>query len=120
LEKTYSPVYPDSWSPSSKNPSHWTTDRAASPFETIALPSASKGKTAVAGRVLSLDGLPVEGVNVSSNNVSASTNSAGQFLLTGVKPGRVVLTVDARPASTDSTTFGVFQIGVDVDNGQTV
>lgn len=60
----------------------------------VALPSAPNGVTAIAGRVLRLNGLPLSGVAVSASGQSVTTDPNGVFLLQGVPAGQLQLKVD--------------------------
>jgi RHS repeat-associated protein len=51
-------------------------------------------QTAVAGQVLRLNGLPLEGVRVSVGTLATTTDAQGRFLLSGVQAGPVELKVD--------------------------
>jgi RHS repeat-associated protein len=118
LVNSFTSEDPMTWSPVS-NGSTWVTDRSPSPLEGVPSLQAPPGETALAGQILALNGGPLRGVEVSAGKATATTDIAGRFLLTGLPAGRVVMTVDARPASTSSATFGVFQIGADADAGVT-
>ena len=51
-------------------------------------------RTAVAGQVLRLNGLPLAGVSVSVGTLATTTDAQGRFLLSGVQAGPVELKVD--------------------------
>jgi RHS repeat-associated protein len=97
----------------------WTIGGAQSPFEWIRLPKAPKGVTAVSGQVLSVNGSPLEGVEVTSGAVSATTDGLGVFLLQGVEPGYPTVLVDGRTAESAGLRFASFEVGVRARPGTT-
>ena len=115
---SFSPTDGPSWAPSA-DPREWITRRGASPLETVAPLQAPTGTTALAGRVLALNGAPLQGIRVTAGRATATTDEAGRFLLSGLAAGHVIFTVDARRVSTSATAYGVFQIGADVVAGVT-
>ncbi len=117
----YDSPYPPTWSPTAATSAEWIANRAPSPWEDVPLLAASAGTTAIAGRVLALNGEPIRGVTIAAGVASTSTDASGRFVLGGVSPGRVVMTVDARGAGLPgrNVAFGVFEIGVDAIKGQT-
>jgi hypothetical protein len=109
---------PTVWRPEAgRNP--WVSGKEPTPFEWIRLPTAPEGITAVAGQVLSIDGYPIEGVEVSSGTVSTATDAYGRFLLEGVAPGYPTLFIDGRPANEGSIRFTSYEAGVRTRTGET-
>jgi RHS repeat-associated protein len=111
----------ESWRPDAANlaGTDWDSRR---PEPTGPLPPALRapaGKTAVSGRVLTLDAKPLPGVTVTVDGVEAKTDEQGRFLLADLKPGRRVLRVDGASASSPGRVFGLHDIGVDLTAGQT-
>ncbi len=80
---------------------------------------APLGVTAVAGQVLRLNGLPLEGVALSIGGLSASTDATGRFVLSSLSAGRQVMLIDGRTAKGDGVTYGVFEVGVELTAGNT-
>ena len=107
------------WTPTAAERYTWRSDYQDTPLQAIPQLSAADGVTAIAGQVLALNGGAIKGVQISAGSSTAVTDEAGRFLLTGIAPGRVVMTVDARPASDSTVTYGVFQIGADAVKGRT-
>jgi RHS repeat-associated protein len=99
----------------------WSTGRRSTPWADAPLARAADGATALAGRALTLDGLPLAGVRVSIEDtaVSGRTGRDGRFLLSGASAGHHVLVVDGTPASRRGVRFGIFEIGVDLLKGRT-
>jgi len=89
-------------------------------FQPNPVPKAPPNVTAVAGRVLKLDGSPLPGVTLRIKGKSVRSDSRGQFLLTNVLAGQQDLVIDGRTASTSGHTYGVFETGVQILNGQTL
>lgn len=77
------------------------------------------GTTTLSGRVLSTKDEPVPGATVSLDGFSATTNAAGNFLLSGIAAGanRPVM-VDGRTASAPNRTYPVIAEPVTVVAGQ--
>jgi RHS repeat-associated protein len=81
---------------------------------------APSGTTALAGQVLAVDGSPLAGVSVSLEDspVSATTDGAGRFLLSGAPDGHQVLIVDGEPVP-GSQRYGSYEVGVDLKDHET-
>lgn len=79
----------------------------------------STGTTTLSGRVLSTKDEPIMGATVSLDGLSATTNAAGSFLLSGIAAGvdRTVM-VDGRTASAPNRTYPVIAEPVTVIAGQ--
>lgn len=90
----------------------WTTGKDETPFEWIRLPRGPQGVTAVSGQVLSVDGYPVDGVDVSVGAVTAITDAYGRFLLQGIPSGYITLLVDGRTADRGGLRFASFEVGI--------
>ncbi len=106
------------WRPSTRNRRalDWQTDRRATPWSSLALLHAPAGQTALAGRALRIDGLPLSGVRVwlEGSSVIAHTGKDGRFLLPTASAGHRVLVVDGAPAARGGQRFGTFEVGVDL------
>ncbi len=99
----------------------WFAKRPESPFSRLPALRAPRGTTALAGQTLKLDGAPLAGVRISVSGSSRSvrTDRSGRFLLTGLRAGHRVLTVDGRRVSKRGQRFGAHQVGVDLGKGKT-
>ncbi len=111
------------WRPSAANRRglDWLTGRRATPWTSVPLARAIEGETGLAGRALTLDGLPLAGVKVSieKSTATARTGRDGSFLLSGTPSGHHVLIVDGTTASHGTRQFGTFEIGVELAKGRT-
>jgi RHS repeat-associated protein len=114
----FEPTDPVTWSPTADD-ALWQSDRTPTPIEAIPPLQAAPGVTGIAGQVQALNGLPLQGVEVSTAETKTTTDKAGRFLLSELSPGHVVITVDARAVTVDNAAFGVFQIAADATKGQT-
>lgn len=78
---------------------------------------AASGVTALAGRVLQLDGHPLAGVDLSIGSRHTFSDATGRFLLQNVPAGHQALLIngDQIPAG----PFGLFQEAVDLQSGKT-
>ncbi|HZM74343.1 MAG TPA: RHS repeat-associated core domain-containing protein [Candidatus Limnocylindrales bacterium] len=94
----------------------FTSGRSNEDISTVEPLSAPAGVTAVAGRVLAVNGRPLGGVTLRIGERSTRTHSDGRFLLTGVAAGHQAMVIDGTTARRD---FGWFEAGVDVLSGQT-
>jgi YD repeat-containing protein len=85
------------------------------------LPSllAPPGVTAVAGRTLRLDDSPLPNVTFTIDNQSVRSDTTGRFLLAHVAAGHHALAIDGRTAGDGNHAYGVFEVGVDLQDGQT-
>ncbi|TCO55791.1 RHS repeat-associated core domain-containing protein [Actinocrispum wychmicini] len=110
------------WMPDPRNlaGADWDAHLPASPNAKAATVRAPPGVTALAGRILTVDGKPLANITVTIENTTAKTDETGQFLLTDLKAGHRVLRVDGASANTTQSTFGLHDIGVDLTAGQTV
>jgi RHS repeat-associated protein len=90
-----------------------------SPYLKLPRLQAPAGETAVSGQVLLQSGLPVQGVTLRVGSNSTQSDATGRFLVVGVPAGHDVLVIDGRTANTQTVTYGVFEVGVDVKNRQT-
>jgi RHS repeat-associated protein len=82
-------------------------------------PSAPPGVTALSGRVLRMNGLPLAGVTLTAQGRTAVTDRNGFFLLQSLQPGATRLDIDGRPASHGDTKYGNYAARVDVATGVT-
>jgi RHS repeat-associated protein len=117
----FRPPLPSQWVPSAGNANgaNWRTSWPSSPWERVALPSARPGLTAVAGRVLLLEGTPLPGVTLSIGRRSVRSDATGAFLLVDVPAGAQVLVIDGTTANTSTARYGVFETRVDLARGWT-
>ena len=115
----FKPSSTERWIPSNADPSTWFSGRPQSPYELVPNRSAEQGVTAIVGRVLRLDGLPLRGVSVRGGGIRDTTDRAGRFLLRAVQPGHVVVTVDASTADRPGASYGTYEMGVTAVRGKT-
>ncbi|GAB1646586.1 RHS repeat-associated core domain-containing protein [Krasilnikovia sp. MM14-A1259] len=108
------PATTDTWTPDPRNLSgqDWTTHRSDPTRHDVTPPPlrAAHGATALAGRLLTLDGRPLKGAAVSIDSTHTTTDVAGRFLLSGLHAGHRVLRADGSTAG----KYGLYDIGVDV------
>ena len=99
----------------------WRTNRPASPWQKLKPLEAPPGVTALSGQVLRLNGEPLADVRLEVDKHVAHTDRTGRFLvrLDGMANGHVELWIDGRAASRPSTTYGTYEVGVDVDGSRT-
>jgi RHS repeat-associated protein len=109
------PVDPNHWLPTSD----WRIHAPPSPFEKLALRTAAPGVTALAGRVLKLDGKPLPHVTLSIGERKAVTDENGQFLLLNISSGHQVMVIDGTTAHQKKDVFGLFEVGLEIVPSQT-
>jgi RHS repeat-associated protein len=100
----------------------WRSDRAPSPWETLAPLMAPTGVTAISGRVLTLDGRPLPRVTLEMEGAApAESDRTGRFLLQApaVGAGRHVLDIKGRTANRLGRSYGFFEYGMTVVPGRT-
>jgi len=134
----FDPPLSANWRPTMKDrEEHWFTRRPASPWESLLPLRAMPGETALAGRALGLDGLPVDGVSLSIEGSTAHTDATGRFLLRlprtrhhmlgghhmpagdHMLESHHVLEIDGERAGHPRANHGFFQVGVAIKDGQT-
>jgi RHS repeat-associated protein len=111
------PPQPDSaWTPDQRNlaGSDWTTRTGPAPTATVEAPATTG--TGVAGKILTVTDAPLPNVRVSIDGSSTTTDSWGQFVLTGVPAGHRILRVDGGTTNRGQR-YGLFDIGVDLADG---
>jgi len=103
------------WVPGENNfNGDWTSGLPRSPWQDLPAYTGPQGVTSLAGQVLRIDGWPLERVTMRIGDHSIATDDTGRFLITDIEPGRRMLIVDCRPASTRKETYGLFMIAIDV------
>ena len=111
---------PEVWTPDpSRGAAGWRTGRGPSKWESLPPLQAPPGVTALSGRVLRLDGLPMPGVTIRIDALRTLTDRTGRFLLQGVEDGHHELVIDGRSASSQGRRYGVFEVGVDITEKRT-
>lgn len=75
--------------------------------------------TAIAGRVLKLNGAPLAGVTLQIGDRATRTDSTGRFLLTKIAAGRQEMLINGHTASRPGKLFAMCENGVDVVAGET-
>ena len=107
------PAVADRWTPDKGNLAgrNWGTrlPEGAVPAADV---RAADGVTALAGRVLAIDGHPLAGVSVRVGEVRVTTRTDGQFLLAPLPAGHREMVVEAGE-------HGRYEIGVEVAEGRT-
>jgi RHS repeat-associated protein len=110
------------WNPPQKSRGHrsWFTDERPTPWATLPPLKGAEGETALAGQVLEQNGTPLEGVQVhlEGSKITAQTDQAGRFLLTGVPSGKQILLVDGNSAS-GAQRYGSYEIAVELASHET-
>jgi RHS repeat-associated protein len=86
----------------------------------VAALTAPTGKTAVAGQILRLNGLPLAGITVSAGTLSTTTDGQGRFLLGGVSAGPVELKVDGTGVINNGRHYTAHYLPVTVKAGSTL
>ena len=102
-------------SPGSQEP----PDPLNSPWRKLPALKAKPGVTALSGQVLSLNGEPLRKISIEVDSSSVKTDKTGRFLLKGITAGHHSMWVDGSTASTRETTYGLFEIGVDITDKTT-
>jgi RHS repeat-associated protein len=75
-----------------------------------------RGNLVLAGKVRSVAGKPMAKVTLRVGTLRTRTDRKGRFVLRGLAPGHHTLVIDGRTANTGTTTFGVFDAGVTLEN----
>jgi RHS repeat-associated protein len=114
----FTPSEGEDWTPDADN-RDWRTGRAGSPWQSLPPLQAEPGVTAVAGQVLTLNGLPLTNVTLRIDDKAVRTDGTGRFLLTAIDAGHRELVIDGRTASKRRKTYGTFEAGADVKPNQT-
>ncbi len=110
----------EQWTPAGSNfDGDWHSGRQKSQWESQKPLQAPAGMTAVAGTILTLDGLPLPNVTLQVGLHRTRTDTTGRFLLSGISAGHQVLLIDATTANSQLKKYGIFEDGVDIKGGQT-
>jgi RHS repeat-associated protein len=126
------------WQPTKEDrEQHWFTNRPASPWASLLPLRAERGQTALAGRALGLDGLPLQGVSLTIEGRTTHSDATGRFLLRLPSTGQHtraghhmhaghntlerhhVLEIDAQRAGHPRADHGFFEVGVAITAGRT-
>jgi RHS repeat-associated protein len=86
-----------------------------SPWQALPPYRAPDGVTALAGQVLRLNGQPLPDVTITIGYKSARTDATGRFLLSFLRPGYPVMTIEGATASRPGRTYAHFGVGVEID-----
>jgi RHS repeat-associated protein len=110
----------------------WKDGKPHSPWQDLPSLKARTGETALAGQVLDLAGKPLANVALEieygSEEVAASTDETGRFLLRDITPGWHELIIDGRRARiaraessalTGTVDHGLFEYRLDIQKGKT-
>ena len=107
------PLSPDDGQPPGQRPDALATNSSSAPLQ------AAPGVTALAGRVLALNGRPLARVTLQVGEKAVVTDETGRFLLESLTPGRQGLVIRGETASTPGTTYGTFEVLADIDGDKT-
>jgi RHS repeat-associated protein len=116
---------PDSptWRPTREDRgTDWVSGRSDTQWRSLPALAAGPRVTALAGQALTVDGLPLAGLEVAIENSRARTKTdrTGRFLLAGAPAGRHVLLIDGRSVSKgDDARYGRFESRVTLARGRT-
>jgi RHS repeat-associated protein len=103
--------------PSSKPAPQSNSDSNAGALAPLEAPP---GVTAVSGRTLRLDTTVLRNVTLKIDNKAVRTDRTGRFLLANVSAGHHALVIDGRTASLPGRKYGVFETGIDLQEGKTL
>lgn len=110
----------EDWLPNTQNlKDGWRIGRPDSSWQSLPPLQAEPGVTALAGQVLTLTGQPLANVTLHIEDQTAQTDETGRFLLTSTMSGWCELLIDGRTASSRRKTYGVFEVGMEIQGGQT-
>ncbi len=87
----------------------------ASPWRLLPAYVATDASNAISGQVLSLSGLPINGVTLRIADQAVTTDATGRFLLSDITAGHQVLAIDGTTAG----RYGTFEYGAQVRSGTT-
>lgn len=93
-------------------------DKRVEPAEYSASMAARYKVTALRGRVVRVDQMPVANVEVSVGSISTRTNADGWFALFDLPKGHQEVYVDGSSANVGADQYGQFVVGVDIKPGQ--
>jgi RHS repeat-associated protein len=116
--RAFRPTGPSAWRPSlaDRRGSRWETGEPGSPWTEVAPLQAFYGATALTGQALAPNGLPLAGVRmfIEGTSVTAQTDNAGRFLLSGKVPaGHQVLVVEGDSVP-GHERYGTYEVAVDL------
>jgi len=97
----------------------WRSKFKDSQWRSLPPLQAREGETALAGQALMLDGKPLDNVTLRIGGNTTVTDNTGRFLLTGIPSGHQVLMIDGRTANRNRRTYGIFRVGVQINEGKT-
>ena len=103
------------WIPGTEHFSgNWRSGGAASALQSIPAYQAPSGVTALAGRILLLNGNPLANATLAIGRKTTQTDATGRFLLDEVASGQQVLLIDGSSANAAEKTYGVFETKVEL------
>ncbi len=116
--RAFRPRGPLSWNPPAGK--GWVTGEPVSPWVSLPRLQAFDGATALSGRVLAQNGLPLGGVRVAIEGtyLAATTDEAGRFLLSGAPAGHQVLVIEGESTRAHQR-YGSYETGVQIKAGET-
>lgn len=98
---------------------NWQLKLPASSLQRLPALAAPAGVTALAGQILLMNGDGASGVTVSIGGESARTDTSGRFLVQGIGTGDKTLVIDGSSANKPGTTYGYFEVLVQLSAGKT-
>src|SRR5262249_25461535 len=122
VQAAATPLDDEMWVPeTSADARGWRSNRPESPWEHLPPLHGAPNETALAGRVLRLDGRPLADVTLTLEGRSARSDRSGRFLLPldGVGSGEHTLAIDARTANRPGRTYGFYEARIRVKAGAT-
>ncbi|MCU0239247.1 MAG: IPT/TIG domain-containing protein [Pyrinomonadaceae bacterium] len=97
----------------------WIDGNEVTEDTNVSLSVLPAGQTTLSGRVLNTDSEPIIGATVSLDGQTATTDSSGSFLLSGVTAGNLrPLQIDGRTANSPNRTYPVITEPADIVAGQ--
>lgn len=81
-------------------------------------PPVASSEPGIEGRVLRLNDRPLANTTIKVGGLTARTDAAGYFRVTGLNPGRHEVFIDGATAGGAAYEYGKFVIGVDVKGGE--
>lgn len=108
------------WEPSAEQfAGNWKIRETRSPWIDLPPLQAADGVTALSGKVLKVNGIPLPNTTLSLGGRTTRTDRTGRFLLTGIPAGAFTLIIDGRIPNRRNISYGLYQVRVDIVGGRT-